>query len=112
MAADVQGKARLKRSTGKRLLGWIVYLILLFLSIGVGTLAGLYFGFRYDLPEVRTLENYRPDVITEIYSDDNRVIGQFAIQKRIILRAWTYKESCAPRTRILEHRRWLAAAVR
>jgi penicillin-binding protein 1A len=85
MATDGKGKIRLKRSTGKRLLGWIIYLILLFLSIGIGTLAGLYFGFRYDLPEVRTLENYRPDVITEIYSDDNRVIGQFAIQKRVIL---------------------------
>lgn len=84
-AAIVQPKDAPRRRKGIRLLGWIVYLILLFFSVGFGTLAGLYFGFRYDLPEVRTLENYRPDVITEIYSDDNRVIGQFAIQKRVIL---------------------------
>ncbi len=80
------GKAR-KRS--RHWLVWIVYLLLLGVFMTVGALVGLYVGYRYDLPEVKSLENYRPDVISEVYAHDNRLIGQFAIQKRIII---SYKQ--------------------
>lgn len=66
-------------------LAWFIYLVLLLIFIAIGAVAGLYVGYRYDLPEVKSLESYRPDVITEIFSHDNRIIGQFAIQKRIII---------------------------
>ena len=36
------------------------------------------------LPQVTELEKYRPSTITELYDDQNRVIGQFALQRRVI----------------------------
>jgi len=35
-----------------------------------------------DLPEVGALEDYQPSVITEVYSDDGKTIGQFYIERR------------------------------
>ena len=42
-------------------------------------------GYEYNLPKIQSLEDYRPDVITDVYSDDNKVIGEFAIERRIIV---------------------------
>lgn len=69
----------------RRWFAWIAYVFFLILFIAAGAVAGFYIGFKYDLPQVKSLETYRPDVITEIYSRNNRVIGQFAIQRRIIV---------------------------
>ncbi len=68
-----------------RWLAWVIYFFLLTIFIAGGAVAGLYVGFKYDLPEVKSLERYRPDVITEIYSRNNSVLGQFAIERRVIL---------------------------
>ncbi len=43
--------------------------------------------YASELPEMRALEDYRPNVVTELYSDDGRQIGTFALQRRILL-AW------------------------
>ena len=40
--------------------------------------------YSTDLPQVTELEQYRPSTITELYDDQNRVIGQFALQRRVI----------------------------
>ena len=40
--------------------------------------------YSTDLPQVTELEKYRPSTITELYDDQNRVIGQFALQRRVI----------------------------
>jgi penicillin-binding protein 1A len=37
------------------------------------------------LPEIRALENYRPDIVTELYADDGQSIGTFALQRRILV---------------------------
>jgi penicillin-binding protein 1A len=62
-----------------------VFLILLLLSAGVGALAGLVFVYSSDLPQIRELEDYRPDVMTELYADDGTVIGSFALERRVIV---------------------------
>src|SRR5688572_17760873 len=66
---------------------WLVFfygaLIFLFLVVGVGM--GTLWGYQYNLPNIRSLEDYRPDVITDIYSDDSKVIGEFAVERRIIV---------------------------
>ena len=38
-----------------------------------------------DLPDVRALEDYQPPTITQLLADDNRVVHQFAEQKRIVV---------------------------
>lgn len=69
----------------RRLLGWVVYAILLVAAVGAGIVAGLLFVYRSDLPDVRALEDYRPNVITELYGDDGQVVGSFALQRRVLL---------------------------
>lgn len=67
------------------LLGSVVFLFLLFLSVAVGASAGLLFVYNSDLPQVQSLEEYRPSLISEIYADDGQVIGSFALERRVVL---------------------------
>jgi len=69
----------------EKLIRILIFLILLFCSIAIGAFAGLLIVYKSDLPEVRTLEDYHPNVITELYSDDGRIIGTFALERRIII---------------------------
>lgn len=69
----------------RKIFGQFVFLILILLSAGVGALAGLVFVYSLDLPKVRQLEDYRPDVMTEIYADDGSVLGSFALERRVIV---------------------------
>lgn len=69
----------------RKIFGQFVFLILLLLSAGIGALAGLVFVYSSDLPKVRELEDYRPDVMTELYADDGTAIGSFALEHRIIV---------------------------
>src|SRR5438552_8328416 len=69
----------------RRIFGQFVYLVLVLLSAGLGSLAGLVFVYSSDLPRVEQLEDYRPDVVTELYADDGTVIGSFALEHRVIV---------------------------
>jgi penicillin-binding protein 1A len=71
--------------SSRKLFGQFVFLILVLLSAGVGALGGLVFVYSSDLPKVRELEDYRPDVMTEIYADDGTAIGSFALEHRVIV---------------------------
>ncbi len=78
-----------KRSTllarSGKIFGQFVFLILLLLAAGGGALAGLVFVYSSDLPHVQQLEDYRPDVMTELYADDGTPIGSFALERRVIV---------------------------
>src|ERR1035441_3301841 len=71
--------------SSRRIFGQFVFLILVLLSAGIGALGGLVFVYSSDLPKVRGLEDYRPDVMTEIYADDGTAIGSFALEHRVIV---------------------------
>ena len=73
------------RLRGRKLAGRLAFAALLILSIAGGIGAGLLFVYSSDLPEVRALETYRPNVITELYADDGQEIASFALQRRILL---------------------------
>lgn len=66
-------------------LGSLVFVFLLCLSIALGATAGVLFVYNSDLPQVNSLEDYRPSLITEVYADDAQVIGSFALERRIVL---------------------------
>jgi penicillin-binding protein 1A len=51
----------------------------------MGATGGVLFVYNSDLPEVHRLEDYRPNVITEVYDDDGQIIGTFALERRIII---------------------------
>ncbi len=62
-----------------------VFLGLLLLAAAVaGAFSGLLVVYSTDLPEVTELEHYRPSTTTELYDDQGRVIGSFALQRRVI----------------------------
>lgn len=69
----------------RRIFGQLVFVVMLLLSIGIGALAGLVFVYSSNLPQVNALEDYRPDVMTELYADDGSVIGSFALERRVML---------------------------
>jgi penicillin-binding protein 1A len=70
---------------GGSLFGRLAFSFLLLCSVGLGVSVGLLFVYASDLPEIHALENYRPDVVTELYADDGQSIGTFALQRRIML---------------------------
>jgi penicillin-binding protein 1A len=70
---------------GGTLLGRLAFFFLLICAIGVGAAVGLLFVYSSDLPEIHALEDYRPEVQTQLYADDGQSIGTFALQRRILL---------------------------
>ena len=73
------------RLRGWKLIDRFALAFLLLCSIALGAAAGLLFVYASDLPEIRALETYRPDVVTEIYADDGSLVGSFALQRRILM---------------------------
>ncbi|PYT97046.1 MAG: penicillin-binding protein [Acidobacteria bacterium] len=72
-----------------KLIDRVALAFLLLCSILFGTACGLLFVYAGDLPEIRALETYRPNVVTEIYADDGQLVGSFALQRRILM---TYEQ--------------------
>jgi len=70
---------------GRKLAGRLAFAILLIGVVALGVAAGLLFVYSSDLPEIRALEDYRPNVVTELYADDGQEIGTFALQRRMLL---------------------------
>jgi penicillin-binding protein 1A len=69
---------------GKKLVGRVMFALLVLLAALVGASAGLLLVYSTDLPQVEELEHYRPSSITELYDDQERVIGSFALQRRVV----------------------------
>jgi penicillin-binding protein 1A len=69
---------------GRKLVGRVLFGLLLLVSALVGATAGLLLVYTTDLPQVEALEAYRPSSITELYDDHGRVIGSFALQRRVV----------------------------
>ena len=64
---------------GRVLLGLLVLAAAL-----VGATSGLLLVYSTNLPQVDELEHFRPGSITELYDDQNRIIGTFALQRRVV----------------------------
>src|SRR6266849_5847277 len=77
------------RLRGWKLIDRVALAFLLLCSIALGAGCGLLFVYASDVPEIRALETYRPDVVTEVYADDGQLAGSFALQRRILM---TYEQ--------------------
>jgi penicillin-binding protein 1A len=69
---------------GRKLVGRVLFGLLVLISALLGATAGLLLVYTTDLPQVDALEAYRPSSITELYDDHGRVIGSFALQRRVV----------------------------
>jgi penicillin-binding protein 1A len=64
---------------------WFVRLIVLIILSSSIAIGGIYFYLSRDLPKISSLSDYRPPIITTVYSDDNRKIAEFYNERRIII---------------------------
>ena len=71
-------------SRRRKLVGRIIFGLLVFLSALIGALSGLLLIYSTDLPQVEDLEHYRPISTTELYDVRGRTIGSFALQRRVV----------------------------
>ena len=53
--------------------------------IAAAGLAGLYFYISRDLPKIISLKDYTPSIVTSVFSDDGRKIGEFYNERRIVI---------------------------
>ena len=67
-----------------RLVGRVLFGILVLAAVAIGAAVGLLLVYATDLPQIDALEVYRPSSITELYDDQGRVIGSFALQRRVV----------------------------
>jgi len=50
-----------------------------------GALLGVFLAFESDLPQVTSLEEFQPNIITQVFASDGSVVGEFAIEKRVVV---------------------------
>ena len=81
MATDTTGPPRRARI---KFVGTALFVLLVLIAAVAGAVSGFLLVYSTDLPQVTELEHYRPSTITQLYDDQNRVIGQFALQRRVI----------------------------
>jgi len=66
------------------MVGRLLIGLMVLVSALLGATAGLLLVYSTDLPQVDQLEHYRPSSITELYDDQGRTIGSFALQRRVV----------------------------
>src|SRR6201981_1390760 len=76
----------------KKLVGRVLFGLLVLVAALLGATAGLLLVYSNDLPQVDELEHYRPSSITELYDDQGRTIGSFALQRRVVASYEDYPE--------------------
>ncbi|HUM06215.1 MAG TPA: PBP1A family penicillin-binding protein [Terriglobales bacterium] len=76
----------------RNLIGHVLFAVLVLISAVVGAAAGVLLVYSTDLPQVEQLERYRPSTVTELYDAKGRVIGTFALQRRVVAAYDDYPE--------------------
>ena len=69
----------------RKRLFWASYSVSVLVVAVIGALGGLLFGYAIDLPQVDRLQEVRPNIVSYVYSDDGRVLGQFALERRVLV---------------------------
>ena len=54
-------------------------------AIGAGAIAGTVWYLFQDLPSITGLHEYQPSLVTRVYAADKQVIGQFFVERRILV---------------------------
>jgi penicillin-binding protein 1A len=65
-------------------------LVALFVTAALlGTLSGVLFAYADDLPLISSLDEYSPNTITRVLGRDGSLIGEFAVERRVVV---TYQQ--------------------
>ena len=65
-----------------------VFLIIIsvVVTILIGALTGILLVYQKGLPQITNLEDIKPVVMTRIYDDNKKLLKEYAVEKRIILK--------------------------
>ena len=63
----------------------VVVLSLFAVSALFGLVTGVLFAYSPDLPEIEALDDYAPSTITRVHARGGELIGEFAVQRRVII---------------------------
>jgi penicillin-binding protein 1A len=69
----------------RKLAGKLTLAALLTLAVITGSLGGLMLVYSVDLPQIHDLERYHPSTTTELYDQNGRIIGSFALERRVVV---------------------------
>jgi penicillin-binding protein 1A len=69
----------------RKLAGKVALTALLVLAVITGSLAGLTLVYSVDLPQINDLERYRPSTTTDLVDQKGRIIGSFALERRVVV---------------------------
>jgi penicillin-binding protein 1A len=62
-------------------------LVVLFVIAAVlGVVSGIVFAYVGDLPQISALDDYAPNTITRVYAANGQVIGEFATERRVVVK--------------------------
>jgi penicillin-binding protein 1A len=67
---------------------WKIKLLIVLAALGLSGaigFGGMIWYFSRDLPSIESLRDYQPSLVTKIYGDDQQLIGQFYIQRRVLV---------------------------
>lgn len=82
---DPPQRKRKPRFRGWKITGRVAFAVLLLLAVTTGSLSGLMLIYSVDLPQIHDLERYRPSTTTDLYDRKGRVIGSFALERRVVV---------------------------
>lgn len=74
----------MKLRKGIKIRRWLL-LCLTLTALGLCAAAALFWYISTTLPEVDTLANYRPPVVTTVYADNGRIIAEFYKERRYVV---------------------------
>lgn len=74
---------KIKKTNIRKLIGYIFLFLLFSTACVLGTILGTYMAIKENLPPISELEEFEPNIITYVYSGEDEVIGEFAIEKRV-----------------------------
>jgi penicillin-binding protein 1A len=88
---EPQWKLALRRATlngpefpSRRIARKVTFFVLLGLSAVFGSMCGLMLVYSIDLPQMEDLARYRPNTTTELLDIHGKVIGSFALERRVV----------------------------
>ena len=69
----------------RKVAGKVALTALMLLAVITGSLAGMMLVYSVDLPQINDLEHYRPSTTTDLYDRKGRIIGSFALERRVVV---------------------------
>lgn len=69
----------------RKIAGRSALVVLVFLAMVTGSLAGLTLVYSVDLPQISQLEHYRPSTTTDLYDRNGKIVGSFALEHRVVI---------------------------